>query len=94
MMVSLGGIAGTLIGFIGCNFMSPNLVSYREKGELIHKTTNSPLRLGLFGLGVTGLGLSASPLFAMYSQLNPAILPASCAISAAIFGSASLYAYL
>jgi hypothetical protein len=30
----------------------------------------------------------------MYSQLNPAILPASCAISAAIFGSASLYAYL
>lgn len=61
---------------------------------MIHKTVNSPFRLGLFGMGIAGLGLSASPLFAMYSMVNPAILPASCAISTAIFGSASIYAYM
>lgn len=42
---------------------------------------------------MAGLGLSSSPLFAMVSMQNPAILPTAIGISTFMFGSASLYAY-
>jgi len=51
------------------------------------------MRLGLFSLGCAGLGLGAYPLFLYANAINPAILPLSIGISAAVFGSASLYAY-
>jgi len=57
------------------------------------KTTNSPFRVGLYGMAMAGLGLSASPLFAMVSMQNPAILPTSILISSCLFGAASMYAY-
>lgn len=42
---------------------------------------------------MAGLGLSASPLFAMVSMQNPAILPTAIGISTGLFGAASFYAY-
>ena len=57
------------------------------------KTTNSPLRLGLYGMGVLGLGLGATPLFMIAQAMSPAILPTAFGITTAIFGGASLMAY-
>lgn len=62
-------------------------------GIPIYKTTNSPLRLGLYGLGTLSLGLTASPLFAYAHMVSPSILPTAIGITSAIFGGASLVAY-
>lgn len=43
---------------------------------------------------MAGLGLSSSVLFGALNIVNPAILPLSVAITGAVFGSASLYAYM
>lgn len=47
----------------------------------------------MFGLGVLGLGLSASPLIAFSTALSPTIVPTCLGLTAAIFGGASLVAY-
>jgi len=57
------------------------------------RSENSTARLGLYGLGIGCLGLTAAPLFAHYAMINPAILPTAIGLSAAIFASASAYAY-
>lgn len=57
------------------------------------KTVNTPLRIGLYGMGVMGLGLSASPLFMVAQAVSPSILPTAIGITTAIFGGASLIAY-
>ena len=69
------------------NFNNTNL------DDVHHYTTNSPLRLGLYGMGFAGLGLMSAPLFAKAALINPAILPTSIALTTGIFGAASLYAY-
>jgi FtsH-binding integral membrane protein len=62
-------------------------------GIEIFKTTNSPLRIGLYGMGVAGLGLGAAPMFMMANAISPTILPTALGITTAIFGGASLVAY-
>jgi len=89
-----GGIIATIGGFFGTFKTQPEYISYQEKGENVIKAVNSPLRLGLFGLGISGLGLSASPFFMYLAASNPTILPAAIGISSAIFGSASVYALM
>lgn len=57
------------------------------------RTTNSPARLALYGMGVLGLGLGATPLFMMAQAMSPSIIPTALGITTAIFGGASLMAY-
>ncbi len=54
---------------------------------------NSPARIGLYGMGVMGLGLGAAPLFMMAQAVSPTIIPTALALTTAIFGGASLVAY-
>ena len=57
------------------------------------RSENSMLRLAVYGLGVAGLGLSASPLFHMANMIDPSILPTAIALTCGIFGGASLAAF-
>jgi len=98
MPLAMGGAVSTLVGFIGASYMSPKYIveeekiSATQKIEII-KSSNNPLRLGLYGLGTIGLGLSAAPLFLFANMINPSILPTAIGLTTAIFGGASLVAY-
>lgn len=83
----------TLGGFIGASYMKPTNIVEKVNGIEIFKTVNSPLRIGLYSMGVLGLGLGASPLFMMAQAMSPAIMPTALGITTAIFGGASLAAY-
>ena len=87
------GMVGMLAGFIGASYMSPNNVTERYNGVPIYKTTNSPLRLGLYALGTISLGLTGAPLFAYATAISPSILPTAIGLTTAIFGGSSLVAY-
>jgi len=63
-------------------------------GKQIVRTENPASRMALYGIGVAGLGSSASLLFAMANSINPAILPVSIGLSSLVFGGASYYAYM
>jgi FtsH-binding integral membrane protein len=52
------------------------------------------MRLAIFGVGCIAMGLSAAPLFLEVQTINSAILPMTMGITAAIFGGASLTAFL
>lgn len=91
--LSLFGIIGMLGGFIGASFMSPIAKNEVLNGVPIYKTSNSPMRLGLYALGTISLGLTAAPLFLMASAISPSILPTAIGITTAIFGGSSLVAY-
>lgn len=92
-MCSLVGAIFTLGGFISSYRMKPIDHVENINGVEIYKTTNTPLRVGLFSLGVLGLGLSASPLFLMTHMLTPTVIPTALGLTTAIFGGASLVAY-
>jgi FtsH-binding integral membrane protein len=83
----------TLGGFIGASYMKPTNVVENVNGVEIFKTVNSPLRIGLYSMGVLGLGLGASPLFMVAQAMSPTIMPTALGITTAIFGGASLAAY-
>ena len=83
----------TLGGLIGASYMKPTNVVENVNGVEILKTVNSPLRIGLYSMGILGLGLGASPLFMMAQAISPAIMPTALGITTAIFGGASLVAY-
>ena len=89
----IGGVVAMFGGFLGANWMKPRNVIDYENGAPILRTENSPLRLALYGLGTFGLGLTASPLFAMAHAISPSILPTALGITSAIFGGASMAAY-
>lgn len=82
-----------LIGLISVQFMKAKPITEYQAGIPIHRTENSPLRIGLYAMGVLGLGLSASPLFAHAAYLNPSILTNAIGITCGVFGGASLMAY-
>jgi FtsH-binding integral membrane protein len=92
-MSMLLGAVMTFGGFVGAQYMKPTNIVQRIEGMEIFKTINSPTRLGLYGMGVIGLGLGAAPLFMMTQAVSPTILPTALALSSAIFGGASLIAY-
>ena len=92
MSVLLGAVM-TIGGFVGAQYMRPQNVIEKINGLEIFKTINSPARLGLYGMGILGLGLGAAPLFMMAQAVSPTILPTALALSSAIFGGASLIAY-
>jgi len=92
-MSTIIGAVMTLGGFIGANYMKPLNVVEKTQGVEIFRTTNPPLRLGLYSMGVLGLGLSSAPLFMMSQAVSPTILPTALGITTAIFGGASLVAY-
>lgn len=94
MLCGLGGFVMALGGIIGTSSMAPQQYSEEINGQTHLKSTNTPLRVGLYGLGMAGLGLSSSVLFGALNIVNPAILPLSIGITGAVFGSASLYAYM
>lgn len=89
----LMGAVMTIGGFVGAQYMRPTNIVQKINGVEIFKTTNSPLRLGLYGMGILGLGMGAAPLFMMAQAVSPTILPTALALSSAIFGGASLVAY-
>lgn len=62
-VVTFGGIIATLGGIIGSSYMSPKIINAKKNGVDILKSENSAGRLALFGIGIGGLGMSASPLF-------------------------------
>jgi FtsH-binding integral membrane protein len=62
-------------------------------GVPVYKTANKPLRIGLYTLGIMGLGMTAAPLFAMAASISPSIMPTAIGLTTAIFGGASLAAY-
>lgn len=63
-----GGLIASIGGMFATMKMSPTTVVDKLKtGEEVLRTENSPIRLGTYGLTMAGLGLSASPLFAMLS---------------------------
>ena len=82
-----------LVGLIGAGRMAPIPANENYNGVPILKTSNSPVRVALFGLGLAGLGLSAAPLFSYAYHMSPHIIPSAIGITAAIFGGASLMAY-
>lgn len=92
-MASLMGGIMTLGGFRGASYMQPKNVIDNSTGVEIFKTVNSNLRLGLYGMGVLGLGLGAAPLFLVAQAVSSSILPTAIGITTAIFGGASLIAY-
>lgn len=51
------------------------------------------MRLGVYALGMAGLGLSASPLFMAANAIDPSIIPTALGITCGIFGGASFAAY-
>jgi FtsH-binding integral membrane protein len=91
--LSIFGIVAMLGGLIGASYMQPVHMTEYVNGVPIYKTQNTPLRLGLFGLGVMGLGLTGAPLFAMATAISPSIMPTALGLTTAIFGGASLMAY-
>jgi FtsH-binding integral membrane protein len=80
-------------GLIGASVMKPLPANETYNGHTIYKTQNSPLRLGLYGMGVAGLGLSASPLLAYAYMVSPNIIINALAAATGIFGGASYVAY-
>lgn len=92
MSVLLGAIM-TIGGFVGTNYMRPMNVVERINGVEIFKTVNNPARLGLYGMGILGLGLGAAPIFMMAQAVSPTIIPTALALTTAVFGGASLVAY-
>lgn len=96
--MSIGGMIASLVGLIGSSVMKPEYVciteqiNNKEKIETI-VSRSSPLRIGLYAMGVMGLGLGAAPLLAFASAVNPSIIPTCLGLTAAIFGGASLMAY-
>lgn len=96
--MSIGGMIASLVGLIGSSVMKPEYVciteqiNNKEKIETI-VSRSSPLRIGLYAMGVMGLGLGAAPLLAFASAINPSIIPTCLGLTAAIFGGASLMAY-
>lgn len=93
MMFALGGFAMTLAGLIGTQMTSPTHTTEIVNGAQVYRTVNSPFRLGLYGLGMAGLGMGAAPLLAYTAMLSPTLIPSCMAITAAIFGGASYVAY-
>ena len=98
MPMATAGIFMTLGGFIPLSFMKPEYsvnvekISNNEKIEFI-TSKNSFLRKALYGMGTIGLGLSAAPLMAYASMVNPSIVPTCLGLTTAIFGGASLMAF-
>ena len=92
MSVLLGAVM-TIGGFVGTQYMRPVNVIEKINGVEIFKTINSPTRLGLYGMGILGLGLGGAPLFMMAQAISPTIVPTALALSSAVFGGASLVAY-
>ena len=90
---SLVGALMTIGGFIGTNRISPIDTVEKVSGVEVFKTTNTALRLGLYSMGVIGLGLGASPLFMIANTISPTIIPTAVGLTTAIFGGASLIAY-
>ncbi len=98
MPMASAGMVMTLLGFIPVAFMKATYhvtserLNSNEKIEMIH-SKNSILRQALSGMGTIGLGLSAAPLLAFASAVNPTIVPTCLGLTTAIFGGASLVAY-
>jgi len=90
---SLGGFVLTLAGLIGSQYIQPTYINEYVNGHLIHKTANSPGRIALYSLGLAGLGMTAAPALAMAAAVSPSAIPMAMAMTAAIFGGASLAAY-
>merc|ERR1712100_811335 len=80
-------------GFIGASYMTPTMNTVEKNGYTHLVSSNSPLRVGLYGLGCVGMGFLSAPLFAAVSHINPAIVPTAVVLSSGIFGAASAYAY-
>lgn len=93
MLFSLGGFVLTLAGLIGCQYIQPTYITEYVNGHLIYKTANSPARIALYSLGLAGLGMTAAPALAMAAAVSPSTIPMAMAMTAAIFGGASLAAY-
>ena len=93
MPTLIGGVIAMLVGLVSTSYMKAKPVTEYQAGVPIHRTENSPLRLGLYAMGTIGLGLTASPAFAIIPFLNPSILPNAIGITCGIFGGASLMAY-
>ena len=92
-MCTLFGAIMMLGGFISTSYMKPINVVENINGVEIFRTTNSPLRMGMYGMGLMGLGLGAAPLFMMAHAISPTTIPTALALTSAIFGGASLMAY-
>jgi len=60
-----GGMLAGLGGIIGFNFTKAKQITEYKENVPYLKTINSPLRIGLYSLGMGGIGVSATPLFAM-----------------------------
>ena len=97
--LAMGGMVATLVGLIGSSFMKPDYLVMKEplgQGEQTETVVarNGFLRSALYGMGVMGLGLSAAPLLAYASMVSPSIVPTCLGLTTAIFGGASLAAYM
>jgi len=78
---------------LGSNFIAPKYIQEMLNGKQIVRTENPASRKALYGIGVAGLGSSASLLFAMANSINPAILPVSIGLSSLVFGCFLLRLY-
>ena len=91
--LSLLGFIATIGGLIGASYMKPIHHTDMVNGVPVYRTSNSPLRIGLYALGCMGLGLTGAPLFSMAAAISPSIMPTAIGLTTAIFGGASLAAY-
>ena len=97
--IAIGGFIASLVGLVGSSFMKPEYLIMKEALNNKEQTEtivarNSILRSALYGMGVMGLGLSAAPLLAFASMVSPTIVPTCLGLTTAIFGGASLAAYM
>lgn len=90
---ALGGFIMTLVGLIGCQSVQPTYITEYVNGHLVYKTANSPGRIALYAMGLIGLGMTAAPAIGMVAMTSPSTIPMAMAMTAAIFGGASLAAY-
>ncbi len=86
---TIGGLM-TFGGFVGASLMKGANVVENVNGVEVFKTANSKLRLGLYGMGVLGLGLATSPYFLIFHLFDPTIIPRALSITTAFFGGASI----
>jgi FtsH-binding integral membrane protein len=93
-MLFIGGGIVSFFSFKTAQKIRPTFYEERIKDDIIYRTKNDMGRLGIYGIGCIGMGLSASPIFLSIHEVSSIILPMTMGVTAAIFGGASLVGLL
>lgn len=85
----MGGLLSA-IGYVSAWYMKPQEITVYEAQRTYLKTTNSTLRLIMYGLGCVGMGVAFLPFANMAAAMSPYFLMNLMALTIGSFGGASL----